>query len=513
MWRLLQLPGIDRAAPPRGIVVAAMHVPILIAGAPERDRDRRSVTNPARHGDAVGSFDLGTESDVAAAVAAARRAFPGWATLTASDRAGVLQAAAAEIESGNSSRAELLTREHGKTLAEAAHDVAGAARILRYYAGLAERFDSEEITEDELGKIARRRRPMGPMGVIVPWNAPVYLAYLMIAPALLAGNTVVVKPPSYTPLALSDTLRVLDRHLPPGVVSVVPGSGSVVGAALARHPEVRGIRFTGSTETGKQLMRDAAETVKNIGLELGGNDPALILEGATISDQLIREFVRGVYAGTGQICYNIKRIYVHRSHYQDFVARFTDAVDELVVGDGLLPAVTMGPLNNEPQFRFVTNLVERTRSNGASVATVGRRIDGTDWDAGWFLLPSVVTDLAPGAELVGCEQFGPVVPILPVDDEAEAVELANATEFGLAASVWDDDVDHAFAVAGRIEAGTVFVNVHRVGASDVSMEFGGFKQSGLGRGHGWIAVEECSELQVLAHRPGWVEATTSHQPG
>ncbi len=490
-----------------------MNAPILIDGEERFHEGRaRPVVNPARHHEVVGRLTAGNADDAGAAVAAAQAAFTGWAELSAKERAELMLAAAADIEAGNAERARLLTLEHGKPLSEAAHDVAGAPRILRYYAGLAERYDTPDISEGELGRIERRHRPMGPMAIIVPWNAPVYLAYLMVAPALLAGNTVVVKPPSYNPLALSDTLLTLNRHLPAGVVNVVPGSGGEVGAALARHPDVRGIRFTGSTDTGKQLMRDAADTVKNIGLELGGNDPALVLEGATITDQLIDEFVRGVYAGTGQICYNIKRIYMHRSHYPDFVERFTDAVDDLVIGDGMEESVTMGPLNNEPQYRFVDQLVDRTRSAGATVATVGSRRDPDSWDGGWFLLPSVVSGLGQGAELVQCEQFGPVVPIIAFDNEDEAVELANQTEFGLAASVWGDDIDHAFDVAGRIEAGTVFVNVHRVGASDVAMEFGGFKQSGTGRGHGWVAVEASSELQVIAHRPDWVSATSSPRP-
>ena len=480
---------------------------ILIDGKLESADAFREVRNPAKPDDVVGRFAAGTAGHARSAVEAASNAFPTWSEMSAVQRAELLLAAADEIEAGNSERAGILTREHGKTLGEAAHDVAGAPKILRYYAGLAERFDTPEVTDDDLGRIVRRHVPMGPMAVIVPWNAPVYLAYLMIAPALLAGNSLVVKPPSYTPLALSDTLAVLARHLPPGVLNSVPGSGSEVGSTLAADPAIRGIRFTGSTETGKELMRQAADTLKNIGLELGGNDPALVLEGATISDHLISEFVRGVYAGTGQICYNIKRIYVHASHHDELLERFTDAVSALTVGNGLEPGVTMGPLNNEAQFRFVNDLVERTRDRGADVRTLGSKHHSANSE-GWFVLPSVVSGVSPGDELVECEQFGPVVPIIPFDDEEEAVRLANQSEFGLAASVWDDDVDHAFGVAGRIEAGTVFVNVHRVGASDVAMEFGGFKQSGLGRGHGWVAVEECSELQVLAHRPGWVEATS-----
>jgi aldehyde dehydrogenase len=486
-----------------------MDARILINGTTEPMEGRsRPVTNPARHDEIVGHFAAGTADDVSAAVAAAAGAGRAWSSMPAAERAGLLIRTATELDEGAEERTRLLTREHGKPLAEAAHDIAGAPKILRYYAGLAERLDHPEISEDQLGRVERWHRPMGPIGIIVPWNAPVYLAYLMIAPALVAGNTVVIKPPSYTPLALSDTLEILAEHLPDGVVNVVPGSGAEVGAALTRHPDVRGIRFTGSTETGKQLMRDSADTVKNVGLELGGNDPALVLEGASISDALISEFVRGVFSGTGQICYNIKRIYVHRSHHDDFVERFTDAVSDLRVGDGLEPGVSMGPLNNEAQFTFVNKLVDRTRSSGADVRTVGRQHDPAGWENGWFVLPSVVTGVSHRDELVECEQFGPVVPIVVFDTEEAAVEMANASEFGLAASVWDDDVDHAFEVAGRVEAGTVFVNVHRVGASDVAMEFGGFKQSGLGRGHGWTAVEECTELQVLAHRPDWVRATS-----
>ncbi len=484
-----------------------MDAAILIGGKPVA-APFNPVINPARRDEVVGRVAIGTGEHAAGAVDEANQAFRDWSALTAVERAGMLRAAAEDLEASNPGRAELLTREHGKPLSEAVHDVGGAPRILRYYADLASRFDTPEVSEGELGRIERWRRPMGTMAVIVPWNAPVYLAYLMIAPALLAGNTIVVKPAGYAPLALAHTLTILDGHLPDGVVNVVPGPGPVVGSALARDPRVRGIRFTGSIENGKHLMREAADTVKNIGLELGGNDPAILLEGATVSDHLVSEFVRGVYAGTGQICYKIKRIYVHVSHYDEFVGRFTDAASELVVGDGLDPAVTMGPLNNQAQYTAVAGLVDRARSGGAEVVSVGAVRDEESWEEGWFMRPAVVTGTAESDEIVQREQFGPVVPILPFEDEEQAVSLANQSEFGLAASVWDDDVDHAFEVGGRIEAGTVFVNVHRVGASDVAMEFGGFKQSGLGRGHGWAAVEESSELQVLAHRPGWVEATS-----
>ncbi len=483
-------------------LIGRASAPIIIGGR-ERPVDQtrwHAVLDPAHRDNVVGSVALANERDVDDAVAAAAEALPAWRGMTAAERAEAMRDAAEAIEVDLEARARLLTREHGKVLAEAKHDASGAVRILRYYAQLAERFDRPEVSEDQRGRIVRTRRPYGVVAVIVPWNAPIYLGFLMLAPALLAGNTVVVKPAEEVPLALADTLRLLVRSLPPGVVNVVPGMGAETGRALSLHPDVRKISFTGSIATGQSLMRAAATTIKGLSLELGGNDPAVILEGARITDELIAELVRGVYAGSGQICYNVKRIYVHRSHHDDLVTRFTDAVNDIVVGDGLDPASTMGPVTTEAQFRYVTELLERTQSLGGRVRTVGRKLDPAGWDNGLFILPSVVTGVASDEEIVVKEQFGPTVPILPFDEEDEAVALANATEYGLAASVWDEDVTNAFGVADRIDAGSVFVNIHRIGASDVSMEFGGVKQSGVGRGHAWAAVEESSQTKVLAQR-------------
>lgn len=475
--------------------------PIIIGGGPRPlDRSRAiEVIDPASR-EVVGHSAVAGPAEVDEAVTSAKEAFPAWGASSAAERAEHLRAAADAIAAGTADRARLLTREHGKVLWESNVDTEGAARILRYYADLADRYDTPDVIEDERGRVVTKRAPFGVAAVIVPWNFPVILGFLMLSPALLAGNTVVVKPPEDVPLAFTDTLRVLAASLPPGVVNVVPGVGRETGQALSEHPDVRKISFTGSIPTGQALMRAAASNIKSISLELGGNDPAIVLEGAHVDDALISELVRGVFTSSGQICYNVKRIYVHRTHHDKFVQAFVDAADGIVVGHGLDPRSTIGPLTTEAQFRFVTDLVERTRRTGATVRTVGQKLDPDRWDDGYFVLPSVVTDIAPGDELVTCEQFGPVVPILPFDDEDEVVHLANATDFGLAASVWDDDVDHAFAVADRIDAGTVFVNVHRVGASDLSMPFGGFKQSGLGRGHGYVAVEECSEVKVVAQR-------------
>jgi aldehyde dehydrogenase len=471
--------------------------PVLVGG--ERlDSPFQPVVNPARTAEVVGRVAVGTRDHVDRAVGAAAAAFPAWSGLTPHERSDLLAAGAAAITAVAGPLAELLTREQGKVLWESRVDVGGAAHIIGWYTTQADLLAEDKVfRQDARGTVWTGRRPMGVTGVIVPWNSPVYLAVLGIAPALLAGNTVVVKPSEFAPLALGRVLEVLAEHLPAGVLNVVPG-GAEAGEAIAAHPRVRKVFFTGSTATGRAVMRAAAGNLKNISLELGGNDPAIVLESAEVTDRMVDELVKGVFTGSGQICFNVKRIYVHRDHHDEFLARFTAAVDRLVVGDGSDPRSTMGPVNNRPQFDRVTALVDRTRNSGATVATVGSRLDPAGWDDGLFLLPSVVSGLPAQAELVTCEQFGPVVPVLPFDTDDEVVGYANDTEFGLGASVWSGDRDHALRVARRLESGSVFLNVHRIGASDVSMPFGGFKGSGIGRGHGLTALEACTELQTIA---------------
>ena len=456
------------------------------------------VHNPAQTGEVVGEVAVGTADHIDKAVGAALVAFASWSTMAPHERAKLLQAAAEDIAAETEDIAPLLTREQGKPVPESRIDVGGAAHILNYYAGLADSLVGDTVfRDDERGTIYQGRRPAGVTGVIVPWNSPTYLAFLGIAPALMAGNTVVVKPSEFAPLALARVLDLLAARLPVGVVSSVPGRGEA-GAAIARHHSVRKLFFTGSTATGRQVMRDAADNLKNISLELGGNDPALVLDSAVITDAMIDELVKGVFTGSGQICFAVKRIYVHESHYEDFLTRFVAAVDRINVGPGSDDRTTMGPLNNRPQFDRVQALLDRTRADGATVRVLGKQLDPDTWDQGLFVQPTVVTDMDPGAEIVTCEQFGPVIPIVPFSCDDEAVEHANATEFGLAASIWSADHEHALEVARRLECGSVFINAHRIGASDVSMPFGGFKMSGLGRGHGVAALEGCLETQMIA---------------
>jgi aldehyde dehydrogenase len=477
---------------------APVRAPVLVAGEELDVAEWLPVVNPARTSEVVGEVAMGGAEHVDRAVQAAAAAFPAWAALHPRERAERMAAAAAALAEHVGRLGELLTREQGKVLWETKLDVGGAGYMLKWYTDLADSLAEDEVfRSDARGTIWTGRRPMGVTGVIVPWNSPVYLGFLGIAPALLAGNTVVVKPSELAPLALGEVLRIVAEHFPTGVLNVVPG-GREAGAAIAGHPLIRKVFFTGSTTTGQAVMREAAGNLKNISLELGGNDPAIVLESAHVDDALAEELVRSVYSASGQICFDVKRIYVHEAHHADFVERFTAAADRLVVGDGLDPRVSMGPVSNRAQYDKVSGLIERTKASGATVRTVGRQLDPGSWDEGLFLLPSVVTDVDPKAEVVVDEQFGPVVPILPFTDDAEAIAMANDTEFGLAASVWSRDREHALRVARQVQSGTVFINVHRYGASDVSMPFGGVKGSGIGRGHGLSALHACTELQTVA---------------
>lgn len=247
------------------------------------------------------------------------------------------------------------------------------------------------------------------------------------------------------------------------------------------------------------IVSDAARTLKNVSMELGGNDAAVILGDMDVTDKLADELVKGVYTSTGQICYNIKRIYAHRDVYDKLLEAFIAAAARLRVGFGLDSGVHMGPLNNREQYQSVQNLIEQTKSAG-KIETVGEFDDRIDPDNGYFILPKIAYDVKQSDAIVQQDQFGPIVPILRFESEREGIALANDTEFGLGNSIWTKDVEYGFKVARQLQSGSVFINVHRVGASDVDMPFGGFKQSGIGRGHGVEALHEQTEIQALIHR-------------
>jgi acyl-CoA reductase-like NAD-dependent aldehyde dehydrogenase len=332
---------------------------------------------------------------------------------------------------------------------------------------------------------------------IVPWNAPVPLGFMQIIPALLAGNAVIVKPPETCPLALTRCVEMIADLFPPGVLGLVTGLPAEIGDRLTGHPDVAKIAFTGSIPSARHIMANAAETIKGITLELGGNDPAVLLDDVDLSDKTMDQMASVVFRMSGQVCMAIKRVYVPRAIKDRFVDAFARAADKVVVGEGLRPRVTMGPLHQEKGLLRGRSLVEDAEQSGASVLPLGKIDDLETFNGGWFMQPTLVTDVPDDAPLMTEEQFCPALPIATYEDIDEAVSRANDTIFGLGGSVWGKNVDRALEVARRIQSGTVWVNTHGTHAINRRAPYGGIKQSGIGRRAGIEGMHEYLQVQTI----------------
>lgn len=465
------------------------------------------VNNPAHPAEIVGRAALADQNDVRDAIEAAHRAFPAWAALSYQERAERLTAAAAPMAADDAwlqQMIRLFTREHGKILKESAIEFSRFGDRFAWPVAQANRLAEERHLAGPPQDTIITRQPRGVASQIVPWNWPISLLGVKMPPALMTGNTVVVKLAEQSPLAPMQLLKVLADGLPPGVINVIASPPSEIGDEMISNPLVRKISFTGSIRAGKHIMKVAADTLKAITLELGGNDAAIVLDDAELDETALQKFVSGAFMSSGQICMAVKRIYVHRSRYDEFVAGFSAAVDKIVVGDGLDPTVTMGPINNERQLKVVQDLIEDSRQSGATVRELGQVADEETYRAGYFQRPVVVTDCDPDARIVLEEQFGPIVPILPFDTDDDAIRMANATEFGLCSSVWTQDRDRAVSLARRLEAGYTYINGHGPMAQDHRGPFGGFKQSGIGRVLGVEGMDEFMEPHSISAPPGWL---------
>lgn len=465
------------------------------------------VNNPAHPDEIVGRAALANQDDVRDAIEAAHRAFPAWSALTYQERAERLTAAAAPLAADENRLKEMIhlfTREHGKILKESAIEFSRFGDRFAWPVAQASRLAEDQKFSGPPQDTIITHHPRGVASQIVPWNWPISLLGVKAPPALMTGNTVVIKIAEQSPLAPMQLLKMLADGLPPGVINVIASPPSEIGDEMISNPLVRKISFTGSINAGKHIMKVAADTLKAITLELGGNDAALVMDDAELDEESIQRFVNGSFMTAGQICMAIKRIYVHRSRYDEFVEKFTDAVDKIVVGDGLDPTVTMGPINNERQLHVVQDLIEDSRRSGATVREFGQIVDETTYRDGYFQRPVVVTDCDPKSRIVLEEQFGPVVPILPFDTDDEAVQRANDTEFGLCSSVWTPDRDRAVAMARRLEAGYTYINGHGPMAQDYRGPFGGVKQSGIGRVLGFEGMSEFMEPHSISAPPGWL---------
>jgi acyl-CoA reductase-like NAD-dependent aldehyde dehydrogenase len=351
-------------------------------------------------------------------------------------------------------------------------------------------FRDEVLRDDGKNRISMHFRPMGVVGAITPWNVPVGLASHKIAQALYAGNTLVLKPSPYTPLSTLVIGELARGILPDGVFNVVAG-GNDLGQWLTEHPGIDKISFTGSVATGKRVMGSASGTLKRVTLELGGNDPAIILDDADIPSMTAKIF-NGAFGNCGQICMAVKRVYVPERLYEPVLDSFSELARNLKVGDGFEPDVQMGPLQNKMQYDKVLDVLEDAkRQPGARIVAGGHTLNRP----GYFLAPTIVAGLKDDARLVTEEQFGPVLPVLSYKDVDDAVKRANDTRMGLCASVWTKDTKRGAEVAAQIEAGTVWIN-HHVG-SEADIPFGGFKESGLGREHGVMGLQSYMEAQII----------------
>lgn len=464
--------------------------PLLIGDGRPAGQGVISVIEPAR-GEVFDEVAAAGPADLDAAVAAANAAFPGWAQLTAVARAEILFRFADVVRAHADELAVLEARNVGKPIGDARWEAGHVADTLRYYAGAADKFFGQTIAVKKGGLDVTLHEPLGVVGLIVPWNFPMVIATWKLGPALACGNTVVLKPASLTPLtALRLGELALEAGLPPGVLNVVPGPGSAIGAALAAHPDVAKIGFTGETATGRAIMTAAAATIKRIGLELGGKSPNIIFADVDI-EQVANEAVGSVFANAGQDCCARSRVIVERRIYEAFVSAMTAAAHAFVVGDPLDPNTQMGPLVSAGQRERTETYIAQGKDEGARLVCGGERLDLP----GYFLCPAVFADCRPRMRIVDEEIFGPVAVVIPFDTEEEAVAIANDTIYGLSGSLWTNDLKRGLRVAQAVRTGVLSVN----SSSSVHLQapFGGYKQSGLGRELGMQAMEHYSEVKNI----------------
>lgn len=454
------------------------------------------VRDPGRLNEVVGEYAEGAAEHADRAAQAAHRAFLSWRKTDPGARAELLLKAAEAVDREAAALVPLLSRETGMLPVAFKTEIFLAANQIRAVAERTVSFLEPRLVTDEKTRIAVEKRPLGVVAAIVPWNAPIILTMQKLAPILAMGNTLVVKPSPNAPLAVSVLLRKIAALIPPGVINVVHG-GAEAGSALVRHPLVRKISFTGGGATAKRLIRDAADSVKRIHLELGGNDPAIVLDDADL-DKAVPKIVEGAFRRSGQICFAVKRLYVPESKYEAVCEQVCALVDRFRVGHALHPDSTMGPVNNRMQFEYVNGLAERTKQAGARVIELGQAVEPEQWNNGYYLLPRVVTHVDPGAEVVVEEQFGPILPILPYRTEEEAIRMANGTEYGLSASIWSSDRERAVAFAKEIEAGMKYINMTNLSLPGMKhVPFGGVKQSGIGRETAEEGLAEFVETQAI----------------
>lgn len=447
-----------------------------------------SVNNPSNN-DEVGSAPNGTLEDLDRAVKAAQVAFETWSRSDDSVRVAACEAIAAKLEVHAEELALLLTKEQGKPLngLGSRFELGGAQAWANVTASLS--LPMNVLQDNNEGRVELHRRPLGVVGSITPWNWPLMIAVWHILPAIRTGNTVVIKPSPFTPLSTIRMVELLNEVLPKGVLNVVTSDDTRdnLGAGMSNHPGIRKIVFTGSCATGQRVYAGAAETMKRLTLELGGNDAGIVL--ADVNPKEIAEgLFWGAFINNGQTCAALKRLYVHEDVYEDVCVALTDFAASVPVGDGQDESAMLGPISNQMQFDKVKFLVDDAK-------TKGRVLLGGDPGDGLFFPPTLIADLHAGDPLVEEEQFGPVLPIIKFSDVEDVIVQANDSENGLGGSVWSKDIERAKKIAARLECGSAWINSH--GGLNPIAPFGGRKGSGLGVEFGEDGLAEYTDIQVI----------------
>jgi acyl-CoA reductase-like NAD-dependent aldehyde dehydrogenase len=458
---------------------------LLIDGALVDGDSEMDVINPATE-EVLARCPRASKAQLDAAVAAAQRAFPAWRDTPIAERKAKLTAIADIIQANAADLARILTQEQGKPIADATGEVYGASAFFRYFTMLD--LPVKVLDDSESRRVETHRRPLGVIGAIVPWNFPMILMAFKVPAALLAGNTMVLKPAPTTPLSTLKLASLIAGVLPPGVLNVIADAGEL-GAAMTAHPGIRKISYTGSTATGKKVMAGAADALKRITLELGGNDASIVLPGSNPKEVAPKIFA-GAFQNSGQVCIAIKRAYVHDSIYDAMCEELTILADAAVMGDGLEQGTQLGPIQNKTQYDRVMGIIESARQDGKIIAGGERQ-----GEKGYFIRPTIVRDITDGSRLVDEEQFGPVLPVIRYTDAEDALARANNSEYGLGGSIWSPDLDKAYDLATRMESGTVWVNKHADLAPNIP--FGGAKGSGIGVELGEEGLAEFTQLQVI----------------
>ncbi|EDY80708.1 aldehyde dehydrogenase (NAD) family protein [Verrucomicrobiia bacterium DG1235] len=458
---------------------------VTIGGCSFKGEQGFEVINPATELP-FASAPLCGEQELEDAVSSAQTAFPKWAA-SERDRRAALHACANSIAANSDELARLITFEQGKPLNEAVSEVAYAVEVLNEYAIL--KVPSVDLSLSPKTRSLLLNRPFGIVGLMTPWNFPLGTIAVKLAPALLAGNVVILKPSPNAPLSPLLLGKLLNKILPAGVLNTLSGSKEL-GEAIARHPKIRKLSVTGSISTGKSILKNAASEIKSVTLELGGNDPAIVLadcDPKTIANNLLDS----AWRNAGQVCSAIKRVYVHESIYQKLLVALSEQIPNYIVGNGLTEGVRIGPLTTESSLRRANGILESVSRSGAK----SLRNSQSKQDSGFFVAPSIVYDIDPLHPLVLEEQFAPILPIISYQTIDQAIEWSNQTNYGLSASVWTSNPSIGYEIAAQIECGRVGINGHR--RAKPSAPFGGFKHSGIGRELGIWGLSEMCETQVV----------------